>query len=156
MPKSTESSGSGSGWLPDVNVWLALCSDRHEHHQNANEWFAGVRDPVYFCRVTQMALLRLLTNPVVMGEDLLTPSAAVSVYRELMSDERVNFAQEPHDAETLWFSLMMVPSAKGSVWTDAWLAAFSRSHGSRLVSFDAGMQRWSEASAGLSPKVLRG
>jgi predicted nucleic acid-binding protein len=97
-----------SGWLPDVNVWLALCSD------------------------------------------ILTPQDAICVYRELRSDERVRSAHEPPDLERLWFSLMAIPSANGGVWTDAWLAAFALTHGSRLVSFDAGMRRWAE----LQPEVL--
>jgi predicted nucleic acid-binding protein len=37
-----------SGWLPDVNVWLALCSDRHEHHLAAAEWLDSVAAPVFF------------------------------------------------------------------------------------------------------------
>jgi toxin-antitoxin system PIN domain toxin len=111
------------GWLPDVNVWLALSSDRHEHHQRALYWLDGVPAPAYFCRVTQMALLRLLTNPKVMESDILTPSGAIAVYEELRADERVRYAHEPADIETLWLSLMALPSANGSVWTDAWLAA---------------------------------
>jgi uncharacterized protein len=139
-----------SGWLPDVNVWLSLCSDRHEHHKAAVEWLAGVREPMYFCRVTQMALLRLLTNPNVMGTDILTPADAIGVYRELRADERVRYADEPADAERLSLSMMTSPVAKGSVWIDAWLAAFALSHRSRLVSFDAGMRRWPT----LQPEVL--
>jgi len=38
-----------SGWLPDVNVWLSLCSDRHEHHGVASNGLAAIREPVYFC-----------------------------------------------------------------------------------------------------------
>jgi uncharacterized protein len=140
-----------SGWLPDVNVWLSLCSDRHVHHGVARDWLAAVREPVYFCRVTQMALLRLLTNPKVMGTDILTPQDAIGVYRELRGDERVRYADEPSDAERLWLSMMTDPVARGSVWTDAWLAAFALAHRLRLVSFDAGMRRW----PALQPEVLK-
>jgi toxin-antitoxin system PIN domain toxin len=140
------------GWLPDVNVWLALCSDRHEHNNAEVNWMAAVREPMYFCRVTQMSLFRLLTNTRVMGADTLTPQHAISVYRALLADERVRFAPEPADAERLWLSLMTSTAASGSVWTDAWLAAFALAHGSRLVSFDGGMRRWPT----LDPDVLRG
>jgi predicted nucleic acid-binding protein len=51
----------------------------------------------------------------------------------------------------LWMSFMAAPMATGSVWTDAWLAAFALSQGIRLVTFDAGMQRW----AMLDPEILR-
>jgi uncharacterized protein len=155
MPKSMEYSAdtplpATSGWLPDVNVWLALCSDRHEFHRAASDWLADVREALYFCRMTQMALLRLLTNAKVMGEDLRSPPQAIEVYRTLLSDERFQFAQEPLAVEGLWLSLMTVPVANGTAWTDAWLAAFSLAHGSRLVSFDSGMRRW----AMLDPEVL--
>ena len=33
MTSSTE------GHLPDVNVWITLASDRHEHHEGARRWF---------------------------------------------------------------------------------------------------------------------
>lgn len=49
--------------LPDVNVWTAAASDRHEHHATARQWFDSALCPVCFCRVTQMAFLGLLTNP---------------------------------------------------------------------------------------------
>jgi hypothetical protein len=97
-----------------------------------------------------MALLRLLTNPIVMGEDLLTPDSAVAVYREFLMDEWVRFAPEPDGAETLWFSLITAPVASGSVWTDAWLAALSLTNGLSLVSFDVGMRRWTK----LIPVIL--
>ena len=135
-------SSETNGWLPDVNVWLALCSDRHEHYHIAVAWLEAVQTSVYFCRVTQMALLRLLTNPKVMASDTLTPQSAVGVYKELRLDERVRYADEPVDIEDLWLSLMTVPSANGKCLTDAWLAAFALSNGSKLVTFDAGMRRW--------------
>jgi len=70
-----------------------------------------------------MSLLRLLTNSKVMAaEDLLTP-------------------------ESVWLALMTVPAAKGSVWTDAWLAAFALTQGVKLVSFDSGMRRSGRTSA---------
>jgi len=136
--------------LPDVNVWLSLCYDRHEHHRHAVNWLETVRIPVYFCRVTQMFLLRLLTNPRVMGSDILTPQDAIGLYRDLRSDERVRYTHEPGNIQELWYSLMSVSSANGSLWTDAWLAAFALAHGSKLVSFDVGMRRW----ASLRPEIL--
>jgi hypothetical protein len=91
-----------------------------------------------------MSLLRLLTNPKVMGEDLLTPEQAIGVYRELLRDECASFADEPGDAEALWLRMMTVPSANGSVWTDGWPAALGMSQQLRVVSFDAGLRRWPE------------
>jgi len=151
MESSINKEVADTGWLPDVNVWLALCSDRHEFHKSASKWLASIQAPVFFCRVTQMALLRLLTNPKVMGEDTLTPETAVGVYRDLLMDERVQYTAEPAEVEKLWFSFMAVPAAKGSVWTDAWLAAFALARGVRLVTFDSGIRRWRE----LAPVILK-
>ncbi len=117
----------------------------------AADWFSAANELIWFCRVTQMTLLRLLTNRIVIGTDLLRPVEAVSVYRRLLNDSRIRFADEPDGVEGEWLSLMEVPEASGSVWTDAWLAAFSIIHGSRLISFDGGTQRWMRASV----EVLR-
>jgi uncharacterized protein len=92
MPFSTE-----GGWLPDVNVWIALASDRHEHHALARRWFDSLAQAACFCRVTQMAFLRLLTNSKVMGEDVLSPSNALAVYADLLTDERVRFRAERNE-----------------------------------------------------------
>ena len=99
-----------------------------------------------------MVLLRLLTKPKVMGEDVRPPGQAMEIYRELRSDERIRFAPEPVGVESLWLSLMTAPFANGNAWTGGWLAAFSLVQGSRLVSFDSGMRRW----ARLDPAVLSG
>jgi hypothetical protein len=128
--------------LPDVNVWIAAASDRHEHHSAARQWFDSASAPICFCRVTQMAFLRLLTNRKVMGEDTLSPAEAIAVYRQLLGDERVRFEPEPPNIENVWVSLMSMSAASGSTWTDAYLAAFALEAGSRLISFDRGMRRW--------------
>jgi toxin-antitoxin system PIN domain toxin len=125
-----------------VNVWIAAVSDRHEHHVIARRWFERTASPICFCRVTQMAFLRLTTNPKVMGEDVLRPPEAIVVYRRLLADERVRFAPEPPNLEASWLSLMGMSAASGSTWTDAYLAAFSLETDSRLISFDQGMRRW--------------
>jgi hypothetical protein len=130
------------GYLADVNVWIALASDRHEHHDAARRWFDSCTAPVVFCRITQLAFLRLLTNPKVMGEETLNPSDDVEVYRRLASDERVLFTPEPSRIEDAWISLMTIRAASGSTWTDAYLAAFAMTVGLRLITFDKGMTRW--------------
>ena len=64
-------------YLPDVNIWIALTSNRHVHHQLATEWLHGVgHDTVAFCRVSELGFLRLLTNAHVMGKDVLSPAQA--------------------------------------------------------------------------------
>ena len=104
---------------------------------------ATVRDGTERGRFTRVwRLLRLLTNPRVMSEDILSPAEAIAVYRQLFSDERVRFEAEPSNLENAWVSLMSMHSASGSTWTDAYLAAFATEAKFRLISFDRGMRRW--------------
>ena len=40
-------------YLPDVNVWIALATDKHVHHSTARSWFATLQDEkLAFCRIT--------------------------------------------------------------------------------------------------------
>lgn len=63
-------------YLPDVNVWIALAIAEHVHHKPAQGWFDSSEGGVVFCRVTQMGLLRILTNQHALGTDALTPAHA--------------------------------------------------------------------------------
>src|ERR1035441_4860858 len=88
-------------YLPDVNVWLAIVSRRHVHYQIASGWFETISDDeVAFCRITQMGLLRLLTNRHAMGIDVLNQIEAWKAYRRLASDGRIRFLAEPLGIET--------------------------------------------------------
>jgi uncharacterized protein len=48
---------------------LALALSKHAHHTVARDWLETVEEPasVVFCRPTQQAFLRLLTNASVLG-----------------------------------------------------------------------------------------
>jgi uncharacterized protein len=141
MPRSKTS-------LPDVNVWLALVSRRHIHHEIAAGWFETVADnQVAFCRITQMGMLRLLTNRHAMGVDALNPIEAWKTYRRLMSDGRIRFLGEPAGIETTWqeFTLSVQPATNS--WTDAYLYAFASMSNARVVSFDRGFSRFKESDA---------
>jgi predicted nucleic acid-binding protein len=55
---------SGGSKLVDANAWRALVFSDHVHHGAAKAWFdAQSAESCGFCRVTQRALLRHLTNP---------------------------------------------------------------------------------------------
>lgn len=69
MPATTD--------LLDANLWLALAHEAHTHHDRAERyWEMEALPNAAFCRVTQMALLRHLTNPTIMSEEVLTPTEA--------------------------------------------------------------------------------
>jgi hypothetical protein len=64
--------------FPDVNVWVALTHNIHPHHSAAKAWedSLSASDILVFCRITQLGLLRLLTNPSALGGDVLTQAGA--------------------------------------------------------------------------------
>jgi hypothetical protein len=137
--------------LPDINVWVALASDRHVHHGLARDWFtAGREASTAFCRVTQMGFLRLLTNPRVMGDDVLNQRQAWDVYEQLARDPHVFFALEPPDIEPVWKRLTQSAFAATGFWTDAYIAALALLHNFEVVSFDRGFKK----IAGLDSTIL--
>jgi len=115
--------------LPDVNIWIALAAEGHVHHVLARDWFAAQPDAsVAFCRITQMGLLRLLTNPKVMGRAARTIIQAWETVAQLRADRRSVFAAEPDGVESTWRDNMTQAGVGPSAWTDAYLAAFSEAH----------------------------
>jgi len=143
MPRSKAS------WidLPDVNVWLALVYDGHQHHQPAVEWFERVGSGgTALCRITQMGLLRLLTNSKVMGESVLNQKRAWEIYDLLCSDERVVFLAEKGNIERPWRKLTQSRISETKGWTDTYLAAFAQVNELRLVTFDHGFRNFRELS----------
>src|SRR6266567_3197159 len=76
--------------LADANVWLALAFSDHLHHAKAKAWFDGQSDgSCAFCRVTQMVLLRHLTNSKIMGPFVQSEQDAWKNYDKLTQDPRV-------------------------------------------------------------------
>ena len=68
---------ASSADLLDANVWLALAVEAHVHHGRALAYWEKESAPVSaFCRVTQLAFLRHLTNRTIMGAQVLSPAAA--------------------------------------------------------------------------------
>src|SRR5713226_7464511 len=135
-------------FLPDVNVWLALTSKRHVHNRSASHWFESAGDDqAAFCRVTQMGLLRLLTNQHVMGVDVFTLVEAWDVYHELVRDSRVQFPAEPAGIEDLWRQFTKKSQPATNLWTDAYLQAFAQLKDLQVVSFDQGFRRFTDPPA---------
>jgi toxin-antitoxin system PIN domain toxin len=89
--------------LPDINFWLALAIESHQHHSAASAWFnAAGRQSCCFCRVTQMGFLRLANNKKIFPSDAVPMREAWTIFEEMLSDHRVVFADEPGDVEPMW------------------------------------------------------
>ncbi|MBI4323888.1 MAG: PIN domain-containing protein [Chloroflexi bacterium] len=137
--------------LADANVWLAFAADGHTHHAQAREWLnAQADESCAVCRVTQMALLRHLTNSKIMGENVQTQVQAWQTYDKLASDARVVYLEEPAALAAVFRSFTQEVFPAHERWSDAYLAAFAVVSHSQLVTFDHGFRRF----AGLDLLVL--
>jgi uncharacterized protein len=137
-------------WLCDSNIWLALVLSGHVHHTVVRDWLETIGEPasVLFCRATQQAFLRLLTNTAVLapyGNPPLTNQQAWQAYEALLADDRIVFrAQEPAGLELRWKELAVRDTASPKLWMDAYLAAFALTGGYRMVTTDAAFRQFSE------------
>ena len=122
--------------LLDVGVWLAAAWGGHVHHPVVAAWFEEQSRGLVLCRVTQMSLLRLLSNPAVMGSDVVERSGAWNVVDEFRGDSRVIWADEPPHLEPVWRALSARDDSSHKLWTDDYLAAFAQAGGFALATLD--------------------
>jgi toxin-antitoxin system PIN domain toxin len=122
--------------LVDVGVWMAAVWGRHAHHPVAAGWFGKEADDILFCRVTQMGLLRLLSNPAIMGDDAIDRSQAWRTFDQLWADERVLWADEPAGLDAVWRAISARDDKSHKLWTDDYLAAFAQASEATLVTLD--------------------
>jgi toxin-antitoxin system PIN domain toxin len=122
--------------LLDVGVWLAAAWGGHIHHPVAASWLDRQSDDLLVCRVTQMSLLRLLSNPAVMGDDAVARGEAWKVFDQLWADERVLWAEEPPQLEAVWRAISARDDNCHKLWTDDYLAAFAQTSSATLATLD--------------------
>ena len=135
------------GDLPDLNVWLALVIPEHPHHAAARRYWDGMADAMNqgqrlcFCRPTMLGLVRLLSQPKLMGDAALSLAQAHGVYRQLRAQPGVGFVPDAEAADAA-LAHLLAANLPPRLWTDAWLAATAHAAGLRLVTFDADFARF--------------
>lgn len=122
--------------LVDVGVWLAAIWGRHIHHGVAAQWFDKQSDDLLLCRVTQMSLLRLVSNQTIMGDDVLSRGEAWRIVDQLWSDNRILWADEPVQLEAVFRAISAQNDHSHKLWTDDYLAAFAQASGASLATLD--------------------
>ncbi len=125
--------------LLDVSVLLALVWPRHEGHASAQAWFMSSGHAAWATNpVTQMGLVRLLTNPAISSESL-SPMAALNLLSAAIR----------HPGHQFWPLEQDIPTALQLVgakirgyrhWTDALLLSQAIQRRGILVTFEAGVQ----------------
>lgn len=125
----------------DANVWLALIWSRHVHSEKARQWFErSSEERFFFCRFTQLTVLRLLTTERVMGKDVRSMSQAWSLWDHVCADSRIAFLSEPDDFEREFRAHSRLSSPSPKLWADAYLLAFTTVAGVKLVTFDRALR----------------
>jgi toxin-antitoxin system PIN domain toxin len=125
--------------LLDLNILLALLWPAHEHHEAAHRWSEARRNRRWAtCAITELGLIRLITNPSI-SRDALSPADALV----LLSS---NLAHEHHE---FWIEDLSVAEALDAVprklqgnkqVTDAYLLALANHHHGVLATFDRAIE----------------
>jgi len=148
MPRSTR-----SFLFPDTNVWVALTYEGHVHHVRSRNWLASVPTSarLFFCRITQLGLLRLLSSEAVMKTDMMNQEDAWKAYDRWFEDDRIGFADEAAGLDPIFRSLSGSRLAAPTDWADSYLAAFAIASQLSLVTFDRALQRKARQALLLNP-----
>lgn len=134
--------------LCDSNVWLALSISTHSHHSAAQLWFDALDGggSVWFCRATQHSFLRLITTAAVVapyGVTPLTNEGAWAALDAILTDDRIALDPgEPEGLDLRWREFAARSSPSPKLWMDAYLAAFARTGGYRMVTTDAAFRQF--------------
>ena len=133
MPRSTR-----SFLFPDINVWVALTCAGHVHHEVARDWFTDLDEEprLFFCRFTQLGLLRLMTAEAVMGDEVMNQQEAWKAYDRWLLDDRVDFADEPPGLEVRFRAASRLRHPAPKNWADSYLVSFAQAAQLTLVTFD--------------------
>jgi predicted nucleic acid-binding protein len=105
------------------------------HSDAAWTWFSRQEDNrFFFCRFTQIGLLRLLATSAVMGKDVRTIGEAWKVYDRWLEDSRVGIRQETVELDVAFRAATRLSSPKAL--GDCYLLAVSQVTDATLVTFD--------------------
>ena len=131
--------------LPDLNVWLTLAATDHPHHRQALHYWEQQASPeVLFCTVTALGLIRLVSQPKLMGASVLGSAEASALLQAFCRQPGVAMAAPEHDGWDLFLGLLSSAELPARLHTDAYLPALVIANGWRLVSFDRDFDRFKD------------
>lgn len=129
--------------LPDVNVWVALASGNHSHHARAMKfWNEESASQLAMCHHTALGMLRVLSTRHTLESLPLSVADAWNAYQAWRNDKAVGFLQQPLTCEGSLGTFVRAGLVTNRLWSDAYLAAFAKSAGLRLVTFDRDFLRF--------------
>ncbi len=120
--------------LLDVNVLIALCDGRHEHHLSAAQWFVNHAGAGWAsCPLTQNGAIRIMSTPAYPGARPV--SQVLAQVRALCASAEHHFWP---DAISLTDERLLNPAhlLGHRQLTDAYLLALAVHHGGQFVTLD--------------------
>jgi len=140
--------------LSDTNVLLALAAECHSCHRSVRQWWESQPQDqrMHVCRPVQTGLLRLMSSEAALGEDALTLPDAWAAYATLLASGRFAFVLEPQGIDPLWEQFCRPFRKSPKDVMDAYLAAFAKAGGYRLVTLDHAFAKF----PGLDHEVIGG
>ena len=142
-----------NSYIPDVNLWLALTLDTHEHLAAATAWLDSLPEDfqLLFCRITQISFLRLLSMRAVAGAATMNQRQAWKAYDRWIKRGGAVFADEPLGIEMEFRALANQGQPAPNDFADSYLAAFANARSLELVTFDPTLSRRARRSVLLKP-----
>ncbi len=131
--------------LPDLNVWLAMTSAGHVHHTQAVHYGESeAAERVLFCSVTALGLVRLVSQPKLMGSAVKSSAEAAALLQSLCVQPGVSIAEPEQSGWDIFHALVCDLQLPSKHCTDAYLAALAMANGWRLVSFDRDFNQFND------------
>jgi toxin-antitoxin system PIN domain toxin len=131
---------SSAGYLLDANVLIAMAWPEHSSHQIVSKWLElKVNQGWVTCALTQLAFVRILSNPA-FTPNALRPKNALDLLEKNLQ----------HPAHRYWACDISYPEAVASFTgrivghqqiTDAYLLGLTMHHKGRLVTLDRSLSR---------------
>jgi toxin-antitoxin system PIN domain toxin len=131
-----------------VNVLVALTNPSHQHHVQAREWLSTV-GRFATTPVTENGLVRLLMNPVVVGQAV-TGQQAIQVLAALRANPRASFVPDSSSLADPCVDLIGLSGYRQV--TDFHLVNLAAHSGGALATFDG---RIGQALAAMDQKFVR-
>ena len=131
-------------WLLDANLLIALTQAAHIHHAEAHAWFsAQAKRRWASCTLTQLAFIRLTSNPKVVGDEI-SPAQAMQALAAMTAQSGHEYwsdAPEPLQMATLQSAALVGHRQV----TDAYLLGLAAHHDQRLATLDRGLFSYAAA-----------
>lgn len=125
--------------LLDANLLISLIWPAHEHHDRAHAWFERRgQAPWASCPLTELAFVRIVSNPAFSPEALSPADAFALLQRNLLHPRHVFWPDDLPLADAVGRSAGKVQGHRQL--TDAYLLALAGRHRAVLASFDGGLR----------------